>query len=350
LLPLIAAVLSLPLNSLGETTPTRPGALRILSDRTLPPALFLTAIDVRWASDRSVYLPAGRKGTFEVPLEENGKVKEMIPGEGKTGGFFFANRVAVSSQYLVVGSPVYAVTWRKLTQPARSEEAFDNVEDLDVFEDRLLVLGARRDDQGNYAPEGAIAWLGSLSKGLSDLRPVLYDRAGPGAKTFGSCLNFEIGAVRFLRDGSFLVVPGVQPGAHLYNAAGKLVRTWDTGALGLDTDCSSLRHEQARRLAVDPAARFDWVNQRRILEDILPLPQGPGLIVRKVVQGQIRWELKILSDEIATYEIPVPSERPLAHLRGDVRGNKIALLVYERDRSGFTKIAPRLLVAEMPQR
>lgn len=349
LLPLLAATLSLPLVSLGETASPRPGALRILSERTLPSAPFLTAIDIRWASDQSVYLPAGRRGTFEVPLTENGKIQEVIPGEAKAGGFFFATRVAVSSQYLVAAASMYAVTWRKLTRPERSEVAFDHIEDVDVFEDRLLVLAARRDDQSNYAPDGAIAWLGSLSKGLSDLKPVLYDRAGPGAKTFASCSNFEIGAVRFLKDGSFLVVPGVQPGAHLYDAAGKLIRTWDTGALGLDTDCASLQHKQARRLAVDPAARVDWLNQRRTLDDILPLPQGPGLIVRSVHQERTRWELKILGDEVVTYEIPVPSDRPLSHLRGDVRGNKIAFLLYEYDRSGFIKIPPRLILAEMPQ-
>jgi len=211
--------------------------------------------------------------------------------------------------------------------------------DIDVAGDRLLVLGTRMDYNApsghQFAPDGTIAWIGSLDKDLSDLRPVLADARGAGAPDYSACSTFGMGAVRFLGAGSFIVVPGVQPGAYLYDARARLVRTWDTVGLGLDSDCASLTEEQIGTMAVDFTARAAWLNRRRTLEEVLPLPEGPGLVVRRVVEGRVRWRLEVLGNSgvVGSYEIPIVPDSLRTHLRGDVRNGKIAFLVVSHSES-----------------
>jgi hypothetical protein len=257
-------------------------------------------------------------------------------------------RVAASREFLVVAAPVFSLRWKRPGGTSHNL-AFAAIVDVDVYRNRLLILGAQKDERERFAPDGAIAWLGSLDKGLSDLRAVHYSASGPGAKTMGACGPLDLGAVRFLGNGSFVIVPGVEPGAFLYDPAGKLVRTWDTTAIGLDDDCAGLSREQQLLLSAQPEPRYAWLNQRRLLDDVLPLPQGPGLIVRSVSQGRTRWQLKQLRRDggIDTYDIPVPSHTALSHLHGDVRGGRIVFLLSEYGKDGPTAPA-RLVLAETP--
>jgi hypothetical protein len=82
--------------------------------------------------------------------------------------------------------------------------------DLDVGGDQIIFLGVTK--AYPFAPEGGIVWTGSFAKKLADLRPILNDKAGPGAQAFSNCGSSEVGAVRILTDGSMLAVPGSQPG------------------------------------------------------------------------------------------------------------------------------------------
>jgi hypothetical protein len=58
------------------------------------------------------------------------------------------------------------------------------------------------------ARDGTIAWIGSLSKGMADMRPLMKGRAKPGGKDMARCSILETGAIRFMPDGSVIVVPG----------------------------------------------------------------------------------------------------------------------------------------------
>lgn len=327
-----------------------PLALRILSDRELPPALW-PAVDIRWASDSSIYLALTKSGTAEVSLEPlGGKVEKVILGAREPGGFWGSSRLGASADYLAVAGPAFSLTWRKRTDPLRSETAFDGIEDIDVGGKHLAVLGARRDEKGHFAPEGAVAWVGSLDHDLTDLRPILLDQRGVGAPNLNACGNFELGALRFLQDGTLLVIPGFQAGAHLYDAGGRLVRTWDTVALGLDNDCPNLTQEQVDQLRF-PDSRSAWLNQRRTLEDILPLPEGPGLLIRSVVQGSPSWTLRVLDRNGSghrTYTVPIPPVSDLSHLRGDVRKDRIVFLLTTPDRTYMNYLRGRIVIADMP--
>jgi hypothetical protein len=336
----------------GAPEPPAAPALHVISDRMLPPGLE-KATDVRWASDKTVYLSLREDGTVEAPLDPGGPaIKEWIPGRKTLGGWTLNHRVGASHTYLVSAGPIFGLTWRALNQPLRKEASFDFLEDVDVSGNRLLVLGAQRDAKGKFAPDGTIVWLGSLDKGLSDLRSVLLDARGVNAPNLNACGNFEMGGVRFLSGGSFLVVPGVQPGAYLYDSDARLVRTWDTVGLGLDSDCASLGLSQVLELAHNFDARVAWLNRRRTLDEILPLPEGPGLVVRSVVLGRPRWQLKVLrtAGGIATYDLPIPPDSARSHLRGDVRGDAIVFLLHTYEASMRKPERPpsRLILAKVP--
>ena len=337
-------------NTQTPPAPSPPPALRILTDRELPPALW-PAADLRWASDSSVFLALTKWGTVEVSLEPLGsKIGKFILGAREPGGFWGCSRLGASTEYLVAAGPAFSLTWRSRTDPLLKEMAFDRIEDIDVGGRRLAILGAIRDDQGDVAPDGTVVWLGSLDQELTDLRPVLRDQRGVGAPNLNACGNFELGAVRFLPDGTLLVVPGFQAGAYLYDAGGRLVRTWDTVALGLDNDCPSLTQEQIDQLRF-PDPRVAWLNQRRTLEDILPLSEGPGLLIRSVSGGRPSWTLKVLDRNGAghrTYAVPIPPVSDLSYLRGDVRKGRIVLLLYTRDRTYINHLTGRVITAELP--
>jgi hypothetical protein len=326
-------------------------SLKILSDQPLPPSL-LSTVDVRWASDSSLYLAMLKQGVAEVSLDlKRPKIKELIPGGRIPGGFWLSTHLAASPSYLVAAAPVFGVTWRRLDRPDCFKGEFSSTEDIDVAGDRLLELGIRRGPKKEYAPDGGIAWIGSLAKGLSDLKPIVFDRTGPGAKVMDACAGFEIGGVRFLRDGTFVVVPGAQPGLHWFDAQGKLVRVVDTAPLGLDADCAALKWEQVLKLSASFPMQADWVNRRRTLDEILPLPEGPGLVVRSVQEGHVRWELKVLRPKggLSSYLIPATPQSDLSHVRGDVRGERIVLLLFAFKRNGLETETPRLLMAAAPR-
>jgi hypothetical protein len=327
--------------------------LRILSDVALPPAL-VWASDVRWASDRSVYLAAAKDGTFEVSTDPSGPPpKELIPGAAKPGGFWGCHRVAASSRYLVAAGPGLSLTWRRLADPVRTDAAFEAIQAIDVRDDQLAVVGARRDPNGKFGTDGAIAWIGSIDKQLADLKPLLFDVAGTGVPTMNRCLGAELGATRFLADGSLLVLAGVQPGMSLYSRQGKLLRTWDTAAMGIDADCPSLRDAAGMRLERDAKERQLWLNQRQVVNAILPLPEGPGLVVRRVENHRTRWDLKQIRREgpVATVALPIEGPNEFFTLAGDVRAGKIVFLLREKVFRGGARsqpAPPHLIIASPP--
>ncbi|HEX4966026.1 MAG TPA: hypothetical protein VF173_34770 [Thermoanaerobaculia bacterium] len=333
--------------------PPAPAGIHILSDSTLPQA-FEWATDVRWASDKSVYLGLSVDGTVEVGLDPAGSPpKEMIPGRSKPGGFWSSQRVAASSQYLAAAGPALVVTWRRLEDPTRVEVPFDTIQGIDVRDNRFAIVGAQRNEKGDFGADGAIAWIGTLDKKLADLRPLLYDVRGLGVPTMNRCGAAPIGAVRFLPDGSLVVVPGVQPGVNLYDRSGKLVRTWDDAAIGIDTGWGTLTDEQALHIMGPAAARNDWLNRWRVVDSVLPLQQGPGLVVRRAEKARTRWELKLLrfDGSVQSFQIPVEGETEFFHLGGDVRRGKIVFLLRETVFRGGGKdhpALPRLILADPP--
>lgn len=326
--------------------------LHILSDTPLAEPLKY-AVDLRWASDHSIYFALKRSGVVEHDLDKKGSPpKLMIPGEKAAGGFWLSYHVAVSSRYLIDGAPLFAMTWRTLDSAVRKEVGFEGISDLDVQGSQVAVIGSRRDAKGEFSPDGAIAWLGDLDRNFASPKPLLFDTRGAGAPNMAACGIVLLGATRFLADGTLIVVAGVQPGISRFDPKGKLLQTFDTVSLGIDTDCAGVDKELKTRIARDFRLRMAWVNERRIVDDILPLPAGPGLLIRSVRQGKVQWVLKVLQSDgkVAAYDVPVQSRTPLAHLKGDLRKGRLALLLWEYSEDGKPDGAPRprLLLASLP--
>ena len=359
---LIASMLGLACVAFGHAEP-RGRTLRILA-RYAVPAAPSAPTDVRWASDSSIYLARYSSGVSELRLAEGlPEIRNILrspdvlgaaPPGHETRSF---EMLAVSGGDVMVASFLRHRGWTSIAAKDGSQRTVSRwngglTVDLDVRGGRFVLLG----ESGTFErpwDDGAIAWLGSLGQGPRELKPVLYDATGPGALNLSRCSELELGAVRFLGDGSFLVVPGGQPGAHLYDSRGALRRTWDTARLGLDpVRCSEMSGEEELQLSVDTTKSMAWVNAHRVLDEILPLREGPGLLTRSRVDGIVRWELKVLgTDRVATYANPVTSDRPFDRMRGDVRGERIVLLrsAHIATRAGGGREAGEILIAELPR-
>src|SRR5947209_2141484 len=295
-----ACLLVALLGCLGAQAEPQPKALRLLKRTPLPQASSV-ATDVRWASDDSVYVSWDHDGVAEVGLD-GARRRVLVPGLTAFGGLSHFTHLAVSPSALTVASMLHSLAWRPLKATPKGEVLFQRqqvaiTEDLDLSGDRVLLLGLAKHQSGErtIAPDGAVAWVGTLSARLEDLKPVLYDLGGPGAPNYYNCRAHPIGAVRFLADGSFVVAPGFQDGVHLYNAGARRVRSWTNEQAGLDThlDCPKITDEQ--RQFVNDAGWPHFLNSHHVVDDILPLPQGPGLLIRSWgADGQVHWTLKVL--------------------------------------------------------
>jgi hypothetical protein len=287
------------------------------------------ALDVRWSAERELVLALGKKGLarYDVDTRES---RRIVNGS-RRDGFFYAARLGLSRGYIVPGSSFAALAWmRNAPGAALSPQIpFDMIVDLDVYGDQLAVLGARRADDGRWAPEGAIVWVGTLSKGLSDLRPLHYSETGSGAKALDRCHYFNTGTVRYMRDGSLVVIPAIEAGVFVYDLSGKLLQTWDDDPIGFQHRCE-LSQQQAYDLAIRPTEQWQWLNARTILDDVIPLPNGIGVFTRKFSGGAMHWTLSVLRNGKVAQRIPLPftgGER--SFVRADVRGKQIALLLIE---------------------
>lgn len=348
------AVLLLALAGAATLEGAEPG-LRLVSETVLP-AHLERARDVRWASSESVYLAVSLTGTVELALDPVGNdVKQVIPDGHGPEAIWLTSRLGASDAYLAAAAPVFLVGWKsRSTAGLQGREVFEDIEDIDVAANRLVVLGFRRDEKGRIASDGAIAWMGSLDLGLTDLKAVAFSQAGVGARPMDSCANFEIGAVRFLPDGTFVVLPGAESGVFLFDSEGRLLHTWETTALGLDRLCD-FDDPQRDLFSRNPLARWAWINQFRTVDEVLPLPEGPGLVIRKVAAAGTGWELTLLrrTGSARTSELPISSPSSNAHLRADIRGQRVAFLIYDEASSfeeGPKKEAaklPRLIVGEL---
>jgi len=322
-------------------------------------------MDVRWASDRTIHVAWLRQGVSEIALD--GKftdLRRLFPdANAATYEYYPFELLATSSQFVVA-----AAIWNQLAfrrAPQLDERGFSIhkvpvglVQDIDLSDGRLLLLGTPISIASSAISAG-VTWLGPVTPNPEhDLQPILTDIAGLHTPTLINCSRFFIGAARFLPDGTFIVVPGFQPGAHMFDSSGRLLRTWDTRALGLDADagCSAITNDQLSDFGMSAKVRGAYYNQHRIIDAVLPFAQGPGLIIRSVAAGQVHWQVVVLRPtETLVYDIPFTGKLPYERLRGDVRGNRIVLLRANRDFDTFAKGQPHtykpthLYVAELPQ-
>lgn len=300
-------------------------SFEVVLDRPLPQEL-RWAWDVRWASDQSVWLAAARSGVFELSIEgpETSPRRLGAGGDGPDG-----LELATSDGVVAAAIGYGEVSWRSTEPRAVTERAapLAILVDFDLRDGEAVFLGARRTDDG--AVEDSIVWHGSVKRRFEDLSPRMAP-PDPSALDVGRCGLFELGAIRYLEDGSYAVVPGFVPGAFLYDRSGALRHAWDTTALGIYDQCD-VDWEQSALLMRDPDARRSWVHGRSVLDDIVPWGRWLALIVRRPRPDGTSWQLVVLSDRGVSppVDLPVRTGSTGSHLRGDVRGDRLALVVSE---------------------
>ena len=325
-------------------------SIRVLIDRQIP-APVDQPTDVRWRDDDSVWLSSLGGGVYQLPVDPDRGGPGLVEASRRAGWRWV--HLATDGDRLAGAYPAFHLWWMdaKFTDSGGSY-SLEHIGDLDLGGGRLLILGLQRNEAGALAADGKIAWLGRLGADLTEFRPVLPSRAGPGASTLQDCALLLMSKVRFLADGSFVVVPGVDPGIFLFDTTGRLVRTWETAPLNLDQGCL-LDEAQRRSFSTDLDARMAWLDRRRVIDEVVPLGKDIGLIVRSRIDGTTRWELLRLRAADGTVEhidVPVVSPSRWTHLRGDVRGDRLVLLLTELEAEGWPDVPPpRLIVAHIGQ-
>ena len=356
-----ALLLSFGLPNAGTTMPAVP-TLRVEESFEVP-AEPSTATDVRWASDQSVYLARQYSGVAEVQLTPGLRlVRQVVPNRETMGLGTYRNfsRLAVSHDYLAFDQWVGPLAWRSLASPPDGKVRFEwkrmaFAEDLDLFGDRLLVLGAldtERPDE-EFAPDGAVAFLASAREDhRQTFRPVLFDPAGAGVPHLLHCSKLNLGGVRFLADGSFFILPGFQPGAFLYGPSGNLLHTWNTSLLGLDadSDCGDMTMAKLATMRKSAEERVKWLSHHRVVDAVVALPEGPGVVIRSVEAGKVTWELDELgSAAVTSYALPITARSPRERVRADYRSGRLVVLVTEENlRLHEDKSPSRLIVLAFP--
>jgi hypothetical protein len=333
----------------GVSAQSNPQELLLVKHIPLPQA-HSVATDVRWAGANSVYVSWDRDGVAEVGLD-GGRLHSLVPATKALGGIEHYTHLAVTPSILLVASQSWTVAWRPLQAKPGGQFQLQTrevpyTESIDVSGDRVLLLGTARLEKV-FMPKGDVAWIGSLAAKMEDFKPLLYDQAGAGAPVFFNCATYPLGAARFLPGGSFVVAPGFQDGIHLYQADGMETRVWSHDQIGVDThsDCARMTKEENERFRTEPGW-LQWLNSHHVMDDILPLPQGPGVLVRSWGSGGAHWKLKVLGNNgIKTYDVPIAGQRPGDRLHGDVRNGRIVLLL--SDSGVFWSSKPANLPAEI---
>lgn len=295
--------------------------------RELPPALEW-ARDVRWVAEEELILlsPAG-VFSAKGPRLESALI--VAGGKGRNELFLPWSLGASQGQLMVAGA---AFSYARIDPGQRTLSElypFATPQDFDIFGDQMVILGTRQEENGDIAVDGVIAHRGKIGQTEEELEPVFFSEDGPGAESFMKCVLLEIQNIRFLKDGSLMLVPGVEGGAYLYDPAGKLVRSFTAAEVGFESGCRMA----AENLARDEPGRWAWVNERKVVDDIVPLPDGAaGLILRELHGGKPQWHLKILRKDgsIRSCPLDIPTSDPLARIKADSFGDQIGLLVSRR--------------------
>jgi len=320
-----------------------------------PTALGL-APDVRWAGDGSILIAdlARGVGLATLPASGNLAVSWLPEWPPPTGPGLQPEHIAISGDRIVAGDRVFMLRWHARHGHESGQIPIYFIADLDLNGDRLLVSGMRRDPAGKMGMDGAMAWLGSLSAGEAGLKPILpfHDR-----DDIARCTGLGLGVVRFLRDGSFIVVPATEPGIFLFGPDGHLQRNWQTDAIGIEATCG-LSQDQPRVFARSAVARQEWGNRRAVIDEVIDTPDGPAVVIRSCGKGKTTWEMVVLNGGPGVrFTLPFSSSSPWAHLSADTRGRRAIFLITDRllDRDDGPPVhlvvrkdgaAPRLVLTE----
>ena len=177
-------------------------------------------------------------------------------------------------------------------------------------------------------------WRADLSKRLSRW-DVLYESEMIAQDARVMDQEAVLGSIRFLRNGGIVAAPNFVPGVLLFSPLGSLERRWTPEDLWGDGNPGRGRapgeEEAWRKTKFGREELRRILGERRTIDEVLPLPEGPAIVVREPRGEEARYRLGVLGPEVRWYDIPVRNVSPLARLRGDAdEQGRIVLVAVER--------------------
>ncbi|MGC8915952.1 MAG: hypothetical protein ACP5NF_03135 [Thermoanaerobaculum sp.] len=291
----------------------------------------LSASDLRWGTKGFFVLSAKKQAIFgPLPVGvAQLPAGNMVLVRGQPGMPWLPANFASDGRFWVVSAPSQELSWTD-GQGHFGRKYVGVVNDVDAASGLVAMIGCTANEANRWALDGGLVFLGSLGRDLEDLRPIYHTEQVGEASPMVRCGMLRLGRLRFLSDGTLVAFPGVVPGLLFFDRDGNLVRMLGTEALGLDTGCE-VTYDSAlfNDLLTDDKTPFAFLNQRRTVDEILPLGQGPGLVVRVFADGTTRWELVVVGKGgTATREpLPLPPGGPFSRIAGgDVSGGNVLLL------------------------
>jgi hypothetical protein len=324
--------------------------LELVARLEVPQETVGSITDVRWAGSDSIYL-AVHDRISEVRLTpglpEIRRLAQLTPETRMRR----IRHLAVSPQWIVVSS-LGRIAWRSVGgtewNVKSGEPGF--IHEIDVRGDELIILGSP--DATNYdrAP-GGIVWRADLSGGLTRWNVVYQDsRVADDFEVIR--VEHALGSIRYLSDEEVLVAPTFIPGALLLSPSGKLRRGWRAEELERGS-----RHQGESRVrewwtggALAPAEWHRFLAAHQTIEEVLALPEGPGVVVREPSANGVRYRLGVLGPKVRWYDIPVGDLSSAAQLRGDVDAHgRIVLAGVMRSAAEVARVSvSEVLVLRLP--
>jgi hypothetical protein len=333
ILAFAAVLLSLLASTAAEEKAGSPPALEVVSRFALIEKPGQDFVDLRWAGRNSIYLADRRDGIAEVKLEEGlPEVRRLSPRTAQME-VPMMEHMAVSDKWMVAAR-VGRMAWKAVDGgewQALSEIGYYH--GFDIRGDEIVMLGVPHTEHFEHW-RGGVVWRSDLSKGLSRWE-VLYESEEAAQDFYVLNLQAALGSIRYLPRGGFVVAPNFLPGVLLFSASGSLKRQWTPEELwggGKAGNGEGVGNVQAwRNWRYEPEVLARLLASRRLIDEVLPLPEGPAIVVREPRSDAARYRLGVLGPEIRWYDIPLGNVSPLARLRGDAdEKGRIVLAAVER--------------------
>lgn len=318
-------------------------------------------LDVRWATEDSVYLLRGREGVHEHALEEGLPEKRLVlPGERQSPDRIQMQTLfAASSNRLVAAGMAGQFVWRE--RGARSGEFGATVRklpgagigDMDLDGDDLALLGIPTGELFEKHSCRGVLWLSSLEDGLKEFDPIVIDKEADTPAELGRICTAYIamaGSIRFTKSGDLLMFAAYEPTLKLLSTSGKVKREWDLVELGI-------LDESFRLADVAPGGDVGseivaWSGRGTIVEDLASLGKAtPLLLVRRRESARMIRELvRLEGDSVERFRLPLDASDGLSRVRLDVdNSGRLLLVVADRGvRIRERTAGGEVLVARLP--
>jgi hypothetical protein len=356
---LILAFLGVTLTALAVFAAEKGGeapALEVVGRFTLPEKAGEVLVDVHWASKDSIYLADLHGGVTEVKLKEGLPEIRRITPPAEQIGLPVIQHVAISDKWMVAAHEG-RLAWKAMIGGDWAvKKNIGLYHDFDIRGDEIVMLGVPDHESSEHSPAGVV-WRANLSKGLegSSRWDVLYESPEVARDETLMWQDATLGSVRFLPQGGVVVAPNFLPGVWLFSTSGGLKQRWSPEELwgaeeGPEPSAVSGEEKGWKRGDVIDQRRLQQIlAARRTVDEVLPLHEGPAIIVREPRAGQARYRLGVLGAEIRWYDIPIRNVTALARLRGDADENgRIVLMGVERGPMGRLS-SNEIFILRLPQ-